>query len=189
MDNNIPTCDLTGCVIGYYTPFHLLKPTTYISAVIRIFAKVKYSHVSNVVDNRHNEIGGIEIHESIIDKNNNGYVSRSFEESIKGCNIIILKPKYAGFDVSKFTQRTYKLLNKTPYDIHALIYDELLLNVTGSSAAIDEFKAEKSNKAICYKTVYFCHQEASVCRNWGIPLPKLLWSKEASQEFEIIYKS
>jgi len=166
-----------GQVIAFRTPLSM-KPISWLSAVIRLFAKVKYNHVGIIII----VYGRAMVAESV----GRGFILTPFidrtHDKIYDRDYVVFDPKYRKFDGEKVRNGAIELLGKTPYDVVGLLQQAVwnTLNIWVGKAG-EEAKA----KMYCYESMAYLHRRSKTFKYWWTVKPSDLFN---SEEFSKINK-
>jgi len=140
----------TGDIVLFRTPFKLWKPASWLSALIRYFAKIKYNHVGVVVSNWNVPF----VNEAL----GRGVIPSPFKDRVIGVQVKILRPNFYladGFEKAFATKANSKL-GITGYDFSGLLFFQLVYQIFGVWIGTKNKKrAEK--RMYCYEYVGWCY--------------------------------
>lgn len=146
--------NLTGCSIAFKTRLKL-NPLTWLSAIIRIIAKVPYNHIGDIVV-RNDEVN---VYESVF----RGYVATPLSEKIVGLeygkDFMVYQPNYKAFDEAVFSIEARNMVGRTPYDFSGLFLQQLLYQTTGVWLGRRWHEATKST--YCYESHHYLHRRSN----------------------------
>lgn len=159
----------TGDIIAFKTKGFWYNPLTWISWFIRKIAKIEYNHVGVVV-----KIHNVLFIYEAVDK---GFLPKKLSDKLKEKRIkdyIILRTEFIPKDFSK---KATKLLG-TSYDFKGLLWNQLILNITGEWIGR---KTNQQDKLYCYEAVFYLYKE--IFPEWWKEHPKNLFK---NKNFNII---
>ena len=160
----------TGDIILVHTPFDLLPPTTWLSALIRFFDKTYYNHCKLVVCNW----GVPFINEALV----RGIETCNSNYNLKGKIIVIRRPK-ENFDEQYFAILANSFVGDTKYNFFALI-QQLIYRSFG--IWISTNKDLSTDKFYCSDYCAYMHN----MKEWWKISPRELFNSEL---FETIYQN
>lgn len=162
---------ITGDLIFFRTKLSL-NPASWLSTLIRFFAKIKYNHVGVII-----LIWGEPF---VIEALGKGIVATPLSKRIIGKKIRICRP-FRNINEKLFAQKTVSYLS-TKYDFIGLLFYQLVLNLTGHW--IGGGSKNQERRLYCYEFVALMHK--ADCTNWYSMLPKDLLN---AKWHEIIFEN
>lgn len=152
----------TGMIIGFYTPFKIYKPATWLSALIRLFTGAKYNHWALIVNN-----WGVPF---VNEAKAKGITTSMAVCALSKKKVVILKPKDE-FPEHNIARKTNSKLGTTGYDFSSLLFFQLIYQLTGWW--IGRVKKEKAEKRM-YCTEYVGYVYDMYFPEWWKTDPKTI---------------
>ena len=164
-----------GDVFSVYTPFKFKRPMSWLSSLIRVITKDKYSHSAIAV-----EIWGrIFICEALA----KGIVMKPIEEWPQGDMIAVSRPNFS-FDKKAFNIKALSKVGNTGYDYSSLIFYQLIYQITGKWMGWTSATVRATNKFYCSEFVGWLYD--SIFPDWYKTKPENIYDDKRS--FIIIYE-
>jgi len=160
----------TGDIILYRTN-HLL------SKLIRFFSKSQWSHSSIVFDSWYKLFAA----EADIE----GVVPNTIEDSIKDCEILILRPKFQ-FEEKPLDQLITSHLGKHRYNFFLLIVVQLIYQLTGKWIAKGD-DGDRLKRAICGQfNMYIWHvySNEELFKDWYKATPQSIFESDLFEHIQ-----
>lgn len=155
IDFNLNNAPQVGDVIFFRTKFSLWSPMSWLSALIRFFARIKYNHVGIIAYD--DVTGELCVFEAVA----KGITSTSFAQRIKNRKILIRRPRYY---LKKDDAYYFDVCNSNKnkkYDKAGLLWEQLWLQLFGRwIGTTNEEKAKQ--KFYCYEFAAYVSGE----ENW-----------------------
>jgi hypothetical protein len=157
----------------------LYKSNSLLSKLIRFFSG-KYSHASIVFDSWYKCF--------VAEADKEGVVPNTIEDSIKGCEILVLRPKFE-FDVKGLDQLVTSHLGKHRYNYFLLIIMQLIYQLSNKKIwlYLGETGA-KLHRTVCGQFVAYVYNEYSGGKyftDWAMATPESLFESDLFEHFEI----
>lgn len=162
----------TGYIVGFYTPLKWYNPATWLSALIRLFADIKYNHVGIVVENWEVPF----INEAVF----KGVIPIEAKSRLKGKHVRIAEVETDMLE-RQIAVRANSKLGRTGYDFSGLLFHQLILQLFGVWIGRKGEKAGK--KMYCYEYVAWIYEE--YFPEWWSINPKFIWGHP---EVKIIFE-
>lgn len=157
----------------------LYRSNSLLSRLIRYFSG-KYSHAGLVMDSW----GKLFIAEA--DKE--GVVANKVEQSIKGCEILVLRPKYQ-FDPKTLNQLITSTLGKHEYGFWKLLVVQLVWQVSGKKWWIGSNDNHNLKRAICGEYVCYIYHilsDEQLFKDWYKATPQSIFETDLYEHFNLI---
>lgn len=152
IDFNLNNAPQVGDVIFFRTKFSLWSPMSWLSALIRFFARIKYNHVGIIAYD--DVTGELCVFEAVA----KGITSTSFEKRIENRQVIVRRPRPY---IKKDDAYYFDLCNKYKgykYDKAGLLWEQLILQLTGKWVGTTN-KEKAMRKFYCYEFAAFVSGE------------------------------
>jgi len=149
----------------------LYRSNHFLSKAIQKFEHCPWSHASIVFNVEDVQL----VTESAIE----GTIPNTVVDSIKGCDILVLRPRFK-FNSKALNSQIIPLLGKHRYDFFKLIVVQAIWQLT-HKWILDESKNESLRRAICGELVayiYYKYTEGKYFTNWYRVAPKDLFESD-----------
>ena len=160
----------------------LYRSSSLLSRIIRFFSG-KYSHASIVFDSWYKCF--------VAEADMKGVVPNSIEDSIKGCEILVLRPKF-DFDIKLLDQLITSHLGKHRYNFFLLIIMQLVYQLSNKKIWLYWGKNGKQlRKTVCGQFVAYIYNEYSQGKNfndWAKATPQSLFESDLFEHLELEIK-
>jgi hypothetical protein len=167
----------TGDIIVFYTPFNWKKIPTYLAALIRFFAKVKYNHCAVYVKN-----WGQGFINEAIDK---GVIPEIASHRLRNVHVkIIRNPRVGTVPEDVIARKANRVLGYTKYDYLGTMFHQLIWQLSGKRWWIGpKTREEAEKKMYCYEYAAWVHEEYYP-NWWKIDLDEMLHDPKSEILFE-----